>query len=195
VVAEILLGTAHVSLNFESSFVGLPSIMRCKSEISGRSPLTSIMTVPVLSNPRRPARPAICTYLAAHKGVICQVSEFRHPTEKSSDRGEAVAQDSEFLRTHKSLVNGSHAPQQHKSRALLTLALALTLTLTLTLTHSHTHTHTHTHTHMNAGIGFTHSPARRSRNPVPSCLRIVSNTTQRAGMFTPIAKVSVANKT
>lgn len=41
----------------------------------------------------------------------------------------------------------------------------------------------------------TYSPGSRSRKVEPSCLRMESNTTVRAGMFTPMAKVSVANKT
>ena len=38
-------------------------------------------------------------------------------------------------------------------------------------------------------------PGRRLRKPSPSCLRNASKTTQRAGMFTPIANVSVAKST
>lgn len=38
-------------------------------------------------------------------------------------------------------------------------------------------------------------PGSRFRKPVPSCFLMLSNTTVLAGMFTPIAKVSVANST
>lgn len=41
---------------------------------------------------------------------------------------------------------------------------------------------------------WMYSAGFRSRNPVPSCLRIESNMTVLAGMLTPIANVSVANK-
>lgn len=41
----------------------------------------------------------------------------------------------------------------------------------------------------------TYSPGSRSRKVEPSCFRMESNTTVRAGIFTPMAKVSVANKT
>ena len=78
----------------------LTSIILWSSEVSGTSPLHRMMTVPVVSMPRRPARPAIWMY----------------------------------------------------------------------------------------------SPASKLRWHVPSCFRTVSKTTVRAGMFTPIAKVSVANR-
>ena len=78
----------------------LTSIILCSSEVSGTSPLQRMMTVPVVSMPRRPARPAIWMY----------------------------------------------------------------------------------------------SPASRLRMHVPSCFRTLSNTTVRAGMFTPIANVSVAKR-
>ena len=39
-----------------------------------------------------------------------------------------------------------------------------------------------------------YSPGSNSRNFVPSCFRIESKTTVLAGMFTPIAKVSVAKR-
>lgn len=39
------------------------------------------------------------------------------------------------------------------------------------------------------------SPGSRFLNPVPSCFLMLSNTTVLAGMFTPIANVSVANST
>lgn len=38
-------------------------------------------------------------------------------------------------------------------------------------------------------------PGSRFLKPVPSCFRMLSNTTVLAGMFTPIANVSVANST
>lgn len=38
-------------------------------------------------------------------------------------------------------------------------------------------------------------PGSRFLKPVPSCFRMLSNTTVRAGMLTPMAKVSVANST
>src|SRR4029434_9199992 len=38
-------------------------------------------------------------------------------------------------------------------------------------------------------------PGSRFLKPVPSCLRMESNTTVLAGMFTPMAQVSVANRT
>lgn len=38
-------------------------------------------------------------------------------------------------------------------------------------------------------------PGRRFLKPVPSCFLMLSNTTVLAGMFTPMAKVSVANST
>ena len=41
---------------------------------------------------------------------------------------------------------------------------------------------------------WMYSPASRLRMHVPSCFRTLSNTTVRAGMFTPIANVSVANR-
>lgn len=41
---------------------------------------------------------------------------------------------------------------------------------------------------------WIYSPASRLRMHVPSCFRTLSNTTVRAGMFTPIANVSVANR-
>mmetsp|Transcript_17924 Transcript_17924/g.29985 ORF Transcript_17924/g.29985 Transcript_17924/m.29985 type:complete len:201 (-) Transcript_17924:251-853(-) len=40
-----------------------------------------------------------------------------------------------------------------------------------------------------------YSPGSKSRNPFPSFLRYPLNTTARAGMFTPIANVSVARRT
>lgn len=40
----------------------LPSIMPCSSVLSGTSCLQRMITVPVGSRPRRPARPAICMY-------------------------------------------------------------------------------------------------------------------------------------
>lgn len=38
-------------------------------------------------------------------------------------------------------------------------------------------------------------PGSRFLKPVPSCFLMLSNTTVLAGMFTPIANVSVANST
>eukprot|EP00968_Pinguiococcus_pyrenoidosus_P004398 scaffold298_cov247-Pinguiococcus_pyrenoidosus.AAC.24 len=42
---------------------------------------------------------------------------------------------------------------------------------------------------------WVYSPGKRSRKLRPSCFLVPLKTTVRAGMFTPMAKVSVANST
>ena len=44
-------------------------------------------------------------------------------------------------------------------------------------------------------VAAAHSAAEGRRNSLPSHLRIDVNTTERAGMFTPSANVSVAKRT
>mmetsp|Transcript_6210 Transcript_6210/g.21836 ORF Transcript_6210/g.21836 Transcript_6210/m.21836 type:complete len:282 (-) Transcript_6210:707-1552(-) len=67
----------YVSRNWLSSLVLLPVSIRCTPPSGGSSPHVIRITVPTLSSPRRPARPAICVYSPGRRSLKSRPSCLR----------------------------------------------------------------------------------------------------------------------
>ena len=130
-------------------------IILWRSLASGTSPLHSRITVPVVSNPLRPALPAIWTY-----------------SPRLTDGWNFTKCIHNMWLVSDSVYRPMSTLAEHHPRKRLNFLLKCVL---------------------EAILLPAYIPGRRSLVFTPSCFLVESNTTVLAGIFTPMANVSVAN--